>query len=301
MSINTSRFTDILSLLLSGVLYAIALQYFVFPSRVILTGTEGIAASLSYYFDSKTLFLICYGIFHSALIAFAWFKLSQDFAKRTLIVIVIVAIGLALLPNMQFASPEPQNERILLVFFGGLLAGVAKALAFRAQGSAGDEDIIGAYIASKYLRPVGSVAIFSAVVSTVVGLALSFAKTGQFEDVINTLMYTCIYIFVSAETLNTLYRKFRLTLFTVVTQKPDRVGQGIRSSLPHRTYTVQDGVGGHSDKPFKMVRTIITHEELPALIEIMANMDEDAFYYYHDVEGVSNAYYITPIGQPRRT
>jgi hypothetical protein len=36
----------------AGALYAIALKYFVLPSKVILTGTEGIASALSYYFDS---------------------------------------------------------------------------------------------------------------------------------------------------------------------------------------------------------------------------------------------------------
>ncbi len=45
-----------------------------------------------------------------------------------------------------------------------------------------------------------------------------------------------------------------------------------------------------------MVRTIITAEELPQLIETVENVDPNYFYFHHDIEGVSRRYYITPIG-----
>ena len=45
-----------------------------------------------------------------------------------------------------------------------------------------------------------------------------------------------------------------------------------------------------------MVRTIITAEELPQLVDAIENVDPNCFYFYHDIEGVSRRYYITPIG-----
>lgn len=131
------------SIVLAGLLYAIALKYFVLPSKVILTGTEGIATALSYYFESYWLFIGLYLLFQSALLAFAFARVSRVFAQRSLLVVGTVVVGLAVLPELQFAQPEPQNERIILVLFGGLLAGVAKALAFANRASTGDEDILG--------------------------------------------------------------------------------------------------------------------------------------------------------------
>jgi len=293
------RVLDFVPLVFAGGLYAVALKYFVLPSRVILTGTEGIASSLSYYFESEPLFIILYLVFQLALFGFALKFIGKSFAFRTLAVVATVVAALALLPELQIADPKPTNERILLVLFGGLLAGAAKAIAFERRGSTGDEDVIGAYFALKFLKPVGSIAILSAVVSTTFGLGLELLKTGQIEPVINTLMYTSIYIFASAETLNTLYKKFRLSMLTVVTELPDEVGGAITTTSPHRTYTVQDGVGGKSGKTFKMLRTVITHEELPELLEELAEVDPSCFYYFHDIEGVSSQYYITPIGAPR--
>lgn len=283
-------------LIFAGILYAIALKYFVLPSKVILTGTEGIATALSYYFNNYWLFIVLYLVFQSVLLGFAFARVSRVFAIRSIVVVGTVVLCLAIFPQFQFAQPEPQNERIILVLFGGILAGFAKALAFTHRGSTGDEDIIGAYVATKYLKPVGYVAIIAGGCSTAFGLLMDFIKNGQFESVVNTLMYTCIYIFASAETLNNLYRKFKITMLVVITQQQDRVGQAITTASTHRTYTVQEGIGGHSNETYSMLRTIITHEELPQMIEAIEEADPGCFHYHHDIEGISRRYYIAPIG-----
>lgn len=289
-------FVDCLMIIGAGILYAISLKYFVLPSKVILTGTEGIASALSYYFDNYLLFIILYLSFQSILLLFAFARVSLVFAIRSLIVVVTVVLFLALLPELRFAQPEPQNERIILVIFGGLLAGAAKAIAFKNRGSTGDEDILGAYFAMKYLKPVGSIAVIAAIGSTTFGLIMDFLKTGDFEATVNTLMYTCIYIFVSAQSLNNFYRKFKITMVAIITKKYTKVGKTITDIFEHRTYTIQPGVGGRSGESFAMVRTIITHEELPQLLDAIEKADPDCFYYHHDIEGISRRYYIAPIG-----
>lgn len=283
-------------ILFAGLLYAVALKYFVLPSRVILTGMEGVATAISYYFDDYTLFIILYLVFQFVLLVMAWFKVSRHFAMRSVAVVGMVILGLALLPELQFAQPEPQNERIILVLFGGILAGAAKALAFTHGGSTGDEDIVSAYVAMKYLKPVGSIAIIAGSLSTAFGLGMDFLKNGQFESVINTLMYTSIYIFASAETLNTLYKKFKITMLVIITRKEHEIGQAIASTSTHRTYTANAAVGGRSQEPFSIVRTILTQEELPQMLEAVEAIDPQCFYYHHDIEGVSGRYYIEPIG-----
>ncbi|MEM0914599.1 MAG: YitT family protein [Planctomycetota bacterium] len=287
---------DYVAIVLAGLLYAVALNYFVLPSRVVLTGSEGIAAALSYYYESGLLFVVLYLVFQSVLLAFAWWRVSRVFALRSGIVVAVVALSLLLLPDMRFASPESEGERIILVIFGGLLAGVAKALAFIHRGSTGDEDVPAAYFAMRYLKPVGSIAIIAATISTAFGLFMEGLKTGEFEQVVNTLMYTGIYIFVSAHTLNILYRKFQLTMICVITQVPDKVGAAIRGTSEHRSYVVQEGIGGHSKQGYRLVQTIVTHEELPDMLTAIERAAPGAFFYYHDVEGTSKRYYIAPIG-----
>lgn len=287
---------ELLGTIAAGLLYAVALKFFIFPAKVILTGTEGIAAALAYYHDSSSLFLILYAVFQALLIGFAWGKIGRTFAFRTLLTVVTVIVTLPALPNLEFARPESSNERIILVLFGGILAGLAKALALRNRGSTGDEDILGAYFAMKYLKPVGSIAVIAAAVSTVFGLSLDYLKNEAIEPVINTLMYTSIYIFISAETLNNFFRKFKLVMITAFGRDPAVIGRAITSAAPHRTYTIQHGTGGYSSEPVHLVRTIVTHEELPEVLDALERGCPDAFHFHHDIEGTSRNYYIKPIG-----
>jgi uncharacterized membrane-anchored protein YitT (DUF2179 family) len=279
----------------AGALYAAAIKYFVFPSQVIMTGTEGISIATAYFFDDGRLFIWMYLFFQAALIVFAFRNIGFRFALRTALVVGSVVGVLSVLPEYQFARPEPQNERIILVIFGGILAGIAKAIAFRYSSSTGDEDIPAAYLSMKYLKPVGNIAVIAAVVSTIFGMTLAFIKTRQIEIVINTLMYTSIYIFMSAETLNNFYLKFKLTLVNIITKFPDKIGEDIRAGLPHRTYTVQEGGGGYSKEKVKILRTIVTQEELPDIVRIIEKADKNTFFFYNDIEGVSKQYYISPI------
>lgn len=280
----------------AGILYSVALKYFIFPARVILTGTEGIATAVAYFFDKQWVFISLYAVFQTCLLIFAFFKISRRFALRTMLVVGIVIGMLSVLPEYKFANPEPENERIILVIFGGILVGIAKAIAFGHRASTGDEDIPGAYFSIKYLKPVGSIAIIAAVLSTSCGMILDYIRTQQLEVVVNTLMYTSIYIFMCSETLNNFYKKFKLTLLNVITDCPQRIGAAIKRNFPYRTYTIQEGEGGHSKERVQILRTILTHEELPSMVRVIEDADTKAFYYYNDIEGISKHYYITPIG-----
>lgn len=296
MSSWFKRVLEYLLVFFSGFLYAISLKYFVMPSKVILTGTEGIAVALSYYFESYPLFLMLYSVFQAILLIFAFIFVSKTFAFRSLLVVSTVLLTMTFLPEFQFAQPESADERIILVIFGGLLAGLAKACAFRNRGSTGDEDILGAYFAVKFLKPVGSIAIIAAILSTSFGLFLDFYKNGNFENIINTLMYTSIYIFISAESLNNFYRKFSITILEVITQDCQSVKNAITSSFAHRTYTIQKVTGGHTGQPFWMVKTIVTQEELNGVIDVVRIADPASFYYHYSIRGISDRYYIEPIG-----
>ena len=74
------------------------------------------------------------------------------------------------------------------------------------------------------------------------------------------------------------------------------MGEAIRKVSPHRTYTVQSDIDRRLNKEQKMLRTIITREKLPKVLDAVRGAAPDAFYYHHDVEGVSRKFYITPIG-----
>ena len=126
---------DYLVIGLAGLLYAAALKYFVLPSKVILTGTEGIAAALSYYFDAYWLFIMLYIAFQAVLLVFALKKMNRTFAVRSMVTVVVVVIGLAVLAGVTYAirdlalvrgSPRAyRSGRELAFYFGVLIRSIA--------------------------------------------------------------------------------------------------------------------------------------------------------------------------------
>ena len=81
----------------------------------------------------------------------------------------------------------------------------------------------------------------------------------------------------------------------VITKLPDQIGADIREKLPHRTFTIENGYGGYLKENVKILRVIITQEELRDVIRIIEKVDAHTFYYFNDVEGVSKKYFISPI------
>ncbi|MCB9644970.1 MAG: DUF2179 domain-containing protein, partial [Myxococcales bacterium] len=86
-----------------------------------------------------------------------------------------------------------------------------------------------------------------------------------------------------------------IILMTAITKIPDQVGQSLTSVSRHRTYTLDEGQGGHSKERYWVLRTLVTHEELPEIIQAIEESDPSSFYFYHDIEGTSRKYYIEPI------
>lgn len=286
----------ILNIIVAGFIYSVAIKYFVFPTHIILTGTEGIATATSYYYESETLFTVLYLIFQSILLTFGYLKVGKRFALHSAILVISLAFFITVLPALQFADPKPENERIVLVLFGGILAGIAKALAFKNSGSVGDEDIVNAYIAQKLKKPIGMFVIVAGAISTIYGLTLEYIKFGDFSNVINTLMYTSIYIFVSAETLNIFYKKFRFSTITIITENTLKIENILKVILPERTYTKQTGIGGYSNKPMNIISLVVTQEEIQSTINSIREVDSSTFIYHNEIDGINGRFFISSIG-----
>jgi len=280
---------------IASLMYAVAIKYFVIPSKVILTGFEGIGLSLAYYLDDISIFLYIYIFFQCSLLIFSLLVLSKRFAFHTGVLVLGVVTMLPLFPEFSFVTSDTGDERMILVLFGGLIAGAAKALAFKHKGSTGDEDVIATYISHKKLKPVGNIAFLAGGLSIIVGLILTFLKSQDFETVINTLMYTSLYLFISTVTLNRLFKKYQLTKLIIVSRNTDLVTSAITSFSGKRTYTLHEGIGGYSKQKQSIISVIIPHDELQEFLKALKDEDPSAFIYYHDIEGVEADFPFQPI------
>lgn len=285
-SVKLSVVFEYLMPIFAGFLYAVAIKYFIRPSSVIMTGTEGISIATSYYFDSELLFVIFYSFFQLILIIFSFIKIGKKFSLKTLLTVSSVSIFILILPMISFGSPEPENERLVLVIFGAIIAGIAKALSLKNRGSVGDEDVIAVYISEKLRKPVGKIIIFAGIISMIYGLILLYLKTGSMSSIANTLIYTTIFIFVSAETVNNIYKRFKYSRIIINTENIDLVRKTIIDCLPERSFTVNDVIGGYTGTERKQISLILSQEELPELLDRIKELPDKYFLYHDTIDGV---------------
>ncbi len=276
--------------LLAGLIYAVSIKYFIMPSGVIMTGSEGIAISTAYYFESNWLFILLYSIFQFLLLAFSFFKVGKIFSLKTFITLSAVITLLIFLPSVKVASPEPENERIVLVLFGAIISGLGKALSLINRGSTGDEDIISVYFSEKLRKPVGKISIIAGSVSMIYGLVLNYLKYSDITVTANTFIYTVIFIFVGAATVNTIYKRYRFSNLTINTDNPWAVSQIINEILPERTFTKTVGIGGYLKKRRTMINLIVTQEELPIIINEINQIEGNNFLYHYEIDGIKGRF-----------
>jgi uncharacterized membrane-anchored protein YitT (DUF2179 family) len=270
----------------AGFLYAVAIKYFIRPTEIIMTGTEGISLATSYYFNSELLFVILYSIFQLILLIFSFIKIGSRFSIKTLISVSAVSIFILILPMIKFGSPEPENERLVLVIFGSIIAGVAKAISLKNRGSVGDEDIIAVYLSEKLRKPVGKTIIMAGIISMTYGLILSYLKTSSITHVANTLIYTTIFLFISSETVNSIYKRYRYSQITINVNNIDLVASLIKEVLPERSFTISNVIGGHAGLSRKQISLILSQEELPTLLNSLKHIEEKYFIHYNQVDGI---------------
>ncbi len=276
--------------ILAGFLYAVAIKYFIRPTAIIMTGTEGISLATSYYVDSEITFVIMYSIFQFILLIFSFIKIGFRFSVKTLITVISVSFFILILPMIKFGSPEPENERLVLVVFGAIISGVAKAMSFKNRGSVGDEDIIAVYISEKLRKPVGRTIILSGIISTIYGLCLTYLQTQSIPDMANTLIYTTIFVFISSETVNSIYKRFKYSKIVINVDNTELVSNIIKNTLPERSFTICEVTGGFSGEKRKQISLILSQEELPVLLNVLNEIGEKCFIHYNQVDGVAGRF-----------
>ncbi len=287
---SSKWFVSLFYALLTGIVYAVGIKYFIRPAGVILTGTEGIAISTSYYFESETLFVILYSVFQAILIAFSFKKIGLSFSLKTLITVAVVAVLVAALPTFRVASPESEKERIVLVLFGSIIMGAGKALALRNRGSVGDEDIVAVYFSERLRKPVGNVILIAGCIAAFYGLVLDYLKFGSLERTLNTLIYTVIFLFVTAETVNLVYKRYRFSALEIVTEHAAEIEAALLRILPGRSLTRSTAVGSFSGTEKVRIVVVLTQEELPEALEAVAESDAKCFAYHYELQGIQGRF-----------
>ncbi len=257
---------------LGAFLAAFALECFLVPNNIIDGGVVGISIMASYI----TKFNL--GIFLVVLnIPFLFLALSE-FGKK-FIFLAIYSVGiLALFVNLVSSNiPVVTDDLVLSALFGGGILGVGVGIVLKNNACMDGTEFLAMKISKKYPYSVGEIIMFINV--------FIFAAAG-FLYGWKQAMYSTLTYLVASKAIDAVVQGLsEEKSIRIISDKGHELGSAIIKNL-NKTVTYIEAQGGYSQAKKTMVYCIVPRIELNKLRELVASIDEDAFFSIENVHEV---------------
>ena len=272
----TSVLTDALTLILGGVLFAVAYNMFFIPGHVFIGGAGGVAEVLNILFGLPTgLVIIVINI--PLAVAFSVFYGWRSGLKSLLgIIITSASIDLSqALGVVPPAFPQPAENAFLCAIFGGLSLGLAIGFMLYRGFTTGGSDFVAFLVKLKVKK--FSTAKLIAVVDAVVIISAAIV-TKNFLSV----FYSFISVLVCSLTIEAVTGGFEKTKIAYVFS--DRYGEiaDAFSKKLGRGVTIIDGEGWYTKDKKHIVFCVVKKNELFLLKTLAKEVDPSSFIVLGD-------------------
>jgi uncharacterized membrane-anchored protein YitT (DUF2179 family) len=215
------------------------------------------------YFTPLSMWML-YLALNLPLIILGWFFVGKKFIAYSLVSVVGTTVLLGLIPEIQVTT-----EPLLSAAVGGILVGAGAGIQFKAGGSSGGFDIVGAIVSRFRDYSVGNIVILlNATVLAGVGY-----MTGDW----NIALYSALSIYLMGKVMDIIYTNHAKVTVYVISENPDKLVSEIFEKLPPRGVTRLPAYGAFSGVQRDMIMTVTTKYELAELKEVVRSIDPKAF------------------------
>ena len=244
-------FSAFLSILVSGVVRALAIYMFTTPNQFAPGGINGIAVLLQELIGwNSGIFLI---ILNVPLFFVAFFLIGK-FGAVVSTLSMLFTSGLLIvfdyIPGMEYLCYKPEYNAILAAIAGGVFLGIALAVTIKSCGTSGGTTVLASLVNKKYRNL--SVSAMTSVFDACVVLASFFVyhRGAPFAVKLDPVLLALVSLFVTSETSDAILRGFRVAYrFEIITDHPEEIGSEIMAQLHHGvTELGATGMYSHQEK-----------------------------------------------------
>ena len=260
---------------LSGVISAIGLWVFVYPSEFAPSGIDGIATMLQEI--TKINAGIYTFILNLPLLIIACFVLKKRYVIYTVIYTIITSLLLVLFEVIVVPQYHTLTDKLIPAIFAGVMQGFT-GIMLRIGGSAGGVDVL-ACITQKKMPHLNVEKIIFLLSAIIVGISYFV-----YWD-INSLLLSIVEIFACERVTAMILRDSRNAVrFEVVTDNPESMKDDIIYELNHGA-TILEGKGVFSDEQKSVIICVVSYRQISEFLRIVSKYP-GSFVHYSDVMGV---------------
>lgn len=266
-------FSDIVYLILSVASASFALKSFLVPNHFLDGGVTGISLLL-FEIHGWNLGLVLI-LLNIPFVALAFYKVNRNFAIRSSLTILLIAISLYFVP-----FPELTHDKLLIAVFGGFFIGIGIGLAMRGGGTFDGMEVIAQMTTKRSGLSITEVILGLNIIIFI--FAAIFLK-------VETALYAILTYIIAGQTTRYVIEGIEAyTGVTIVSANSEEIKKALVISL-NKGITVYKGERGFMKESFEVsnevdiIFTIVTRLEVRRLRNIVYAIDPKAFIFTQTV------------------
>lgn len=216
----------------------------------------------------------------NAVPAFISFRfIGKKFTLLSCLSILLTSVLTDVMPGAQVTS-----EPILLCVFGGLINGVSISLCLLAGATTGGTDFISIFLSERYNRDSFNLILgCNVVILSIAGILFGWERA----------LYSIIFQFTSTQVLHILYKRYQKQTLLIITHMPEEVYRVIKD-VTHHGATLFKGTGLYEHKERTMVYSVVSADEIKAVIDGVHAVDPQAFINSIKTNSLTGRFYKRP-------
>lgn len=268
---NTKEF---FILLLGNFILAFSVNFFILPYNILTGGIFGVSIALSPIFPNIDTNYIAYFFILLTFLLGAIF-LGKKFAFKTIVSSVVYPIMLEMLRHSTYVIDV---DPILASLYGGLLAGVALGLVFRAHASTGGMDVFPLILQKYFDIPTSKGLMLVDGITVALGiytLGIQHVLIGLISVFASSYMIDKVLLFGSETTKS----------IQIISTKLEIINSRIHLELDRGT-TIISATGGYGRAKRDIIMCVVTQEQYTDLKNIVLEEDPSAFLIVQDAKEI---------------
>jgi len=253
-----------------AIITGFALGSFLSPNDIIDGGVIGVSMILSNAFKLNLGILIM--ILNLPFILMAWKKMGTRFVLLTAYANIILALA-----TTYFQEIHATNDLLLATVFGGIILGVGVGTILKSEGSLDGTEMLSLIVSRKFGFSVGEFILYINVfIYAVAGLVFGWESA----------MYSVLTYFIGSRVIDSVMEGFNSSKSVrIISDNSAQIGEELIDKL-NISVTYLEGVGGYSGLSKELIYCVISRIELPKMLDIVKEIDPNAFVSVVDVHEV---------------
>lgn len=261
---------NLLFLTIGAIITAFALESFLVPNNIIDGGVIGISMIVSHITKLNLGLLIL--IINTPFIIMAFKKMGAKFVVQTVYANIILAVFFNL-----FHHYKVTGDLLLSTVFGGIILGFGVGVILKHEGSLDGTEMLSLVVARRFGCSVGEF-----IMGINVFIYLAAGKVFSWESA----MYSIMTYFIASKVIDMVMEGLNSSKSVrIISDEATAIGQALIEKLDI-SVTYLQGIGGYTGQDKDLIYCVISRLELPKMLDIIKEIDSNAFVSVVDVHEV---------------